>query len=246
MRKLASLSLGLVSAAALAFACSSDPAQGPAVDEPEDGGLVRDGSTFDSAVSPESGLGELRFSPASTYSGYDGQHTFKVPIAVYDYGADLTVSVVDPSTATVTPVKLKNPVNQDGLTDNGAYFMVTVLKAGTVNLKATTGGKSVTTKITVADYPATQWTTGQTRYNSGGSGDPPCTDCHVNGQAIDHSPASLASATDEAVGTVITTGISTAGFPIMADKGHKWTVTDEERAGLVAYLRGLEPRGFTP
>jgi hypothetical protein len=69
--------------------------------------------------------------------------------------------------------------------------------------------------------------------------------CHAGGNAIDHSPAAMASSTDEAIATVITTGISTAGFPIMGVQGdHRWTVSQAERDGLVTYLRGLPPRGF--
>ena len=57
-------------------------------------------------------------------------------------------------------------------------------------------------------------------------------------------PPASASASVHAA-EVITTGISTAGFPIKEmSKGHRWEVSDEERDGLVTYLRGLEPRGF--
>jgi mono/diheme cytochrome c family protein len=123
---------------------------------------------------------------------------------------------------------------------------VTVKKAGTIKLTAKSNGKSAESTITVAQYSTSRWTAGETRYKNGSGGDPPCTDCHVNGKAIDHSPAALATATDEKIAVVITTGISTSGFPIKIDNqpGHKWNVTDEERDGLVTYLRSLEPRGF--
>jgi hypothetical protein len=55
----------------------------------------------------------------------------------------------------------------------------------------------------------------------------------------------MASVTDDKLGTVITTGLSTAGFPIKEPtKNHRWAVSTDERSGLVTYLRGLEPRGF--
>ncbi|HSO32423.1 MAG TPA: hypothetical protein VLT33_07905, partial [Labilithrix sp.] len=60
------------------LACSSTPAQPLDTGEEEtDAGLQRDGSVYDSAVSPESGLGELLFRPDRLYTGTDGTHTFK-------------------------------------------------------------------------------------------------------------------------------------------------------------------------
>ena len=210
------------------------------------GSFVRDGSTYDSAPSADSGLGELRFQPSQSFSGYDGAHTFTVPVAVYDFGADLRVTADDPSAATIKPAKLVNPVNQDGVTDNGQYFLVTVQRAGTITLTATSEGRSATTKITVVSYTPDRWQAGQTRYvNGGAGGDPPCTSCHVSGQAIDHSPAALATSDDPKVAAVITTGISPAGFPIQGVQGgHRWSVTPSELDGLVTYLRALDPRGF--
>lgn len=207
---------------------------------------TRDGSTYDSAPTPDSGLGLLRFQPAQSYSGWDGTHAFQVPVAVYDGASDLQVSADDPSSVTITPAALKNPVNADGVTDNGKYFLVAVKKAGTITLTARSGGKSATTKIVVASYDASRYAAGEARYTQSGTGSSqPCTNCHVNGQAIDHSPAALATADDEKVGATITTGISPFGFPIQGvEGGHKWDVTDQERDGLVTYLRALSPRGF--
>jgi hypothetical protein len=224
------------------FACSSTTTS--YVDEPEEQPAADGG--FDSQPSAESGLGVLTFMPESSFSGFDGTHTFTVPIAIYDSGDDLKVTSSDPAAADIVPKKLTNPVREDGTTDNGKYFFVTVKKAGAITLKATSNGKTVESKITVAEYASGRWEAGETRYKNGGSGDPACTDCHVNGSAIDHSPAALATATDEKIAVVITTGISTGGFPIKIDNqpGHKWTVSDPERDGLVTYLRGLQPKGF--
>lgn len=224
------------------FACSSTKTS--YVDEPDD--PLTDGG-FNSQPRPDSGLGILSFMPDDSFSGFDGEHTFKVPVAVYDSSDDLVVTASDPSAAEIVPKKLVNPERNDGTFDNGKYFFVTVKRPGTITLKATSNGRSVESKIEVADYAAGRWQTGETRYKTAGAnGDPPCTQCHVNGNAIDHSPAALATATDEKVGIVITTGISTAGFLIKIDNkpGHKWEVSDAERDGLVTYLRSLEPKGF--
>lgn len=214
------------------------------VDEPDPAASGDAG--FDSAPSPDSGLGILTFRPARSYSGFDGTHTFTVPVAVYDSASDLTVTADDPSAVDIAPKTLTNPVKSDGTTDNGKYFFVTVKKAGTITLTASSQGRSAQSTLTVTSYTPDRWSTGEARYKTGEAGDPPCTDCHVNGQAIDHSPAALATSDDTKVGVVITTGISTAGFPIMIDgkPGHRWHVTDAEKAGLITYLRALAPRGF--
>lgn len=232
-----------MAACAGAVACSSEP-EATYIDEPVPGEPQDAG--FDSTPSPDSGLGVLTFRPDRSYSGFDGTHTFIVPVAVYDSASDLEVTADDPSAVDIVPKTLAKPVRDDGTVDNGKYFFVTVKKAGTITLTATSQGKTAESVLTVTQYPGDRWTAGETRYKGGGSGDPPCTDCHVNGQAIDHSPAALATATDEKIGAVITTGISTAGFPIMINDqpGHRWKVTDAERAGLVTYLRAIEPRGF--
>ena len=242
----------VVCAALVLAGCSGGPpATGPNDDEIPGAGprtgeeRAKDGG-FDSTPSPESGLGVLSFSPEEAYSGHDGVHAFEVPIAVYDAAGDLKVTPDDPSAVTITPVKLAKPLREDGTYDNGTYFMVSLRKAGTVTLVAESQGKTAQAKITATSYTPAQWTAGETRYTTeGGNGDAPCTQCHAGSSGIDHSPASMASATDEALAAVITTGISTAGFPIQEPtKNHRWTVTDDERAALVTYLRGLSPRGF--
>jgi hypothetical protein len=232
-----------VAAYAGVFACSTTKVS--YIDEPEQQGPTDAG--FDSNPPADSGLGLLTFMPETAFSGYDGQHTFIVPVAVYDSGDDLKVTASDPSTVDIVTKQLSKPVRSDGTTDNGKYFFVTVKKPGTVKLTAASQGKTAEATITVTQYDASRWTAGETRYkNGGGPGQPPCTDCHVNGEAIDHSPAALATASDEKIAVVITQGISTSGFPIKinSEPGHTWKVTDEERDGLVTYLRSLEPKGF--
>ena len=62
---------------------------------------------------------------------------------------------------------------------------------------------------------------------------------------VDHSPASLASVSDEDVAVIISTGILN-GQPIMIPGGvkHQWTTTPTEMDGLVTFLRALPPKGF--
>lgn len=181
----------------------------------------------------------LRFRPAAIYSGFDGVHTYKAPVAIYDASDDLQLTISD-SGATIAPVKL----SATDTLDSGRYFMLTTTKAGDFTLTATSKGSSVTAKVKVTAYTTERWTRGEQRY---GGGDPPCTQCHST-DGIDHSPAALAGISDAAVGLVVTEGIAPNGFPISVNhpSNHKWAVSEEERDGLVTFLRTLEPRGFAP
>ncbi len=201
----------------------------------------RDGSVYDSTPSPTSGLGVLRFMPEALYSGSDGTHTFKVPVAVYDAASDLSVTASSPSVSLVK-TRLKAPA-VDGMIDNGQYFMVSVTAPGSYELTATSKGHTAKVPLVVTEYSVNRWAAGESRYLSGSGTSPPCTQCHSGGAAIDHSPAALASLTDGAIATIITTGVKNR-TPISAEGGHRWKVTTEEREGLVTYLRALEPRGF--
>lgn len=251
MKHVAWLGLSFAVAVGALAACSSSSGSGGDGSSSGDtgkgdaSGFERDGSTYDSTPSPDSGLGELLFRPDMVYSGVDGTHTFKLPVAVYDGASDLTVTASDPSALTIEKTALANPVLPDGTTDNGAYFMLTAKKAGTFTLTASSQGRSTTATVTIVQYAPTRWAAGEARYTTANGSDPPCTDCHVNGQAIDHSPATMASADDEKLAAAFTTGIKPNGTPITGvTGGHRWTVTNDERDGLVTYLRAIDPKGF--
>lgn len=233
-------------------ACSSAPlassSRGDRGDD--DAVLERDGSVFDSAPQPDSGLGTLRFMPSNAFSGFDGEHTFQVPIAVYDASDDLEVEPVDPTAATIAPAELAAPSGAD----SGKYFLVTVKKAGPIALTAVSAGRRAEAVIHATAYEAGRWAAGQARYASAGiDGDPPCTRCHVEGRAIDHSPAAMASVEDAEIGLAITSGMKPGPSPITGvacgdcsepGKKHRWQVSEKEKRGLVTYLRSLQPRGF--
>ena len=244
--------LGFVACSSAVTPAQDDGSSGSSSSSNKDASaFVRDGSVYDSTPSPEAGLGELLFRPNKVFSGTDGSHTFKVPLAVYDSDSDLVVTADDPSGITLAKTTLKNPVSPDGVTDNGKYFMLTALKAGTYTLTATSKGRSTTATVTVTDYASNRWADGDARYNNGVTtmtADRACRNCHVQGLAIDHSPAALATATDQDIGTIITTGVKPGPniikIPNEPGTQHKWTVTDAERDGLVTYLRALDPRGF--
>jgi hypothetical protein len=216
------------------------------VDVPIDGGSADAvDAGFDSSVSGDSGLGILAFRPNVVYSGYDGTHTFQVPLAVYDAADDLTVTASDPTLADITPKKLVDP-NKNGVADNGKYYWITVKGSGTITLTAKSGSATATATVNIVTYDPGRWAVGQGRYTTAEGTSPPCTQCHGGAGGIDHSPAALATATDEKIAATITTGIDPFGtvIKINGQPGHHWQVTDDEKSGLVTYLRALEPRGF--
>jgi hypothetical protein len=182
---------------------------------------------------------DLSVIPAVAYSGFDGQHVFRAPFAVYGAPADAQLVASDPSKVKIERTKLANPQG-----DVGSYFMVTTLAAGEVKLSVTSGGKSASANLAITSYPSTRFKTGETRYLQGGTTDPACTKCHAGQSGIDHSPAALASAADGDVARIVRTGLTVSGRPIQTEKEHQWTVTDAELDGLVTYLRALDPRGF--
>ncbi len=260
MQKVAFFGSACAFAVSALLACSSstvmpglqdDGTSGASTADKDASTFVRDGSVYDSMVSPESGLGTLLFRPDKVFSGTDGTHAFKVPLAVYDSDADLTVTASDPTGLALATTTLKNPVSPDGITDNGKYFMITARKAGTYTLTATSKGRSTTATVTVTDYAANRWSDGDARYNNGittMTPDRACRSCHVDGLAIDHSPAALGTASDQDIATIITSGVKPGPniikIPNEPGTPHKWTVTATERDGLVTYLRALDPRGF--
>ena len=233
-----------------AAACSggASPTQQPA---------AKGGSTGQTATGSQSGSGsstdpnaqppvdapdvELQVMPFASYSGYDGQHTFKVPVAIYGAASDVTLASSDPSAVKITKVKLTTPGN-----DQGTWFFAETQKAGTITLTATSKGKTADTTLTVKSYDPAAYETGKARYMNGSDDgkDPSCTKCHdAQSGGIDHSPAAMASDQDPDVKAIITTGIVNE-HPITSVV-HKWSATDTELAGLVIYLRSLEPNGFT-
>jgi mono/diheme cytochrome c family protein len=184
---------------------------------------------------------ELLVEPALSYSGFDGTHTFLAPIAVYQYDPkDLSVSVSDPSLVDVIPATF-DMAGQD----NGRYFLLKTKKAGDATITINSRGKSVTSTIKVLSYTTAQYATGETRYRGAGvNGEPACASCHQAAGGADHSPTALSSSTDQVLRVTIRSGIKGGNTPTRVP--HKWTVTDTELAGLVAFLRGLPARGYTP
>lgn len=198
------------------------------------------------ASKPSTAIGDLTFRPSEMYSGFDGTNTYQVPFAVYDYGDDVEVTASPASAVTFEPKTLLKPIGPNG-EDKGKYYFATTKAAGDVTLTVKSNGKTASGILHIAAYQPSAWTAGQKRYETAADADnPACATCHEGAQGIDHSPAALATVDDPGVSTVFTTGISPGGFQIKiaGQPGHRWKVTDDEKAGLIVYLRGLTPKGF--
>lgn len=236
------LSSACASAGLLASAmagCSSEPEYEYYY---EDGGGSANGDAASDAGSgsdTSNSTPDLQFLPAAVYSGFDGTHPFKAPIAVYGGGDDVVVTAADPSVCDIEPTALLDPGS-----DRGKWFMLTMKKAGATQLTTTSGGKSATVLLTVTEYAPGRYAVGESRYTNAAGAEPACLQCHGGQAGIDHSPAALASAQDAQIEAVITTGIKVAGNPIQSTPEHTWTPTSAQLDGLVTYLRALPPRNF--
>ncbi len=169
------------------FACSST--ETTFVDEPDEAKARRTRASTPKP-SAESGLGVLTFMPETSLFGLRRHaHAFIVPVARLRLRATISQVTADnpPLRSTSLPKTLTNPVHVDGTTDSGKYY----LRHGEEGGHGSSSPRSRTEERRVHDHgravlAASRWTAGETRYKNGGGGDPPCTDCHVNGKAIDH------------------------------------------------------------
>ncbi|GEM_PF-1230259 len=190
--------------------------------------------------------------PFEIHTGYtDGTQVFKVPLET-DLTGNLTWTVADPSIAEVTPVdppadyieaKKEFPDEVPDL----QFAMLTTKKPGTTTVKVSNGSKTAQSELFVRAYTAADYNVGQTRYKTGGTGNrQPCAGCHEKPDGWDHSPYWLAIVPDdEVLGAIIEGEYRWEDEKYVLNNGnHKWNLTEEEKTGILAYLRGLPPRGF--
>lgn len=196
---------------------------------------------------------EIKFPTA--YSAFDGKHTFKLPAAV-DGVKGVRWSASDPSMVDLEP------------SANGSTVMITMKKAGEVDIIAKSGALTGRSHLTINEYSPDAWDDGNDRYNNGivwernkdGSrggknATLACSNCHGktdgNGD-IEHTPMQTGGYSAQDLITIFTKGQKPAGVAqrIMPaerwNKLHQWQMTDSERDGLVVYLRSLTPKSQGP
>lgn len=179
--------------------------------------------------------------PPELYAGYDGTNTYSIPLQIFKNEGPVTVTVDDMSLVSV--VKM-----------NGDNTQITykAMKDGQTMVHATAGGKTVSAPLTIYKYTTEQNAAGKKRYTAGPDKDnPACQECHGAGKGPDHTPSEIDADPDEDVINTYLTGKDPEGRPVGEEytqllKGYKhmWKITDEEKTGLVAYLRSLPPTGY--
>lgn len=242
----------------------------------DDGGDDDDATT--EMTSPAGGGGtpsvknDIGMTPEVSYSGFDGEHTFKVPLKVRVKPA--TDWKCEPAEAC-----------QIEPTDDGA--MVTIRKSGDIKVTAKSGDKNGVAKISVTQYTPDEWATGQARYNNmvaalrgpdGAVIDPSmaapgagggqvmvggimvdknaaCSNCHgdtARPLRIRHTPTQIAKFSDDQLVDIFTMAKKPEGATVRIVPAdvyklfHTWELKESERRGLVAFLRSLEPKDMEP
>lgn len=203
--------------------------------------------------------GTITIKPSKVYTAFDGTHEFAVPVVSGVSGA--TWSASDPSAVTIEP------------TAEGALIKVKKGGVPKVTVTAKAGTGSGTVEVFITQGTAAQWEFGKTRYTNGVaalrlndagrpifmSGSIPidsnasCNNCHGASAAfvgVEHTPQQLGGFTDEEVVTIFTMAKKPEGAPMVSgipvniwQMFHKWTMTEEEKSGILLYLRSLAPKG---
>jgi hypothetical protein len=196
------------------------------------------------------GMKDFLFPPVIFTGFTDGTQVFKVPVWT-DIEGNVTWSAADPSIVDIVPVN--PPADYDPELDKKEglpplqFAMITTKKAGKTTVSVSGNGKTATSEVLVRAFTSAEYTLGQTRYKTGGTGDrQPCAGCHEKADGWDHSPTWVSIVPDEEILGAIQTGEYRFEDEVWTlNKGnHKWNLTEEEKPGILAYLRSLPPAGF--
>jgi hypothetical protein len=219
------------------------------------GGTGGSGSVETGASCAKSQI-EILFAPM--YSAFDGVHRFQVPATVNSIDPSaITWSISDPTIAALQ-------ANPDGV-------MLTIQAVGKATVVARAGSLCGTSQLTVTAATADHWTVGSARYTSGdvltigmpgmgmmGTGatrDVACTSCHGDTattgpfKTVSHTPMQTGGFSDEQLIQIFTMGMLPEGAyfddTIVSrqqwSQFHRWTMTTDQAAAMVVYLRSLTP-----
>lgn len=171
------------------------------------------------------------------FTGGSGE-TFKVRVQSSMTGA-VTWTAADPSVVDIVTYA-------DHGTGGYVAAMVTTKKAGTTKIFATKGTMKAEATVHVKAYTSASLAIGRTRYEKGETGARrPCGSCHGGEEGnVAHSlNPSFITRDDRAILTAIQTGTyaSDGTSDLLNEGNHKWNLTDAEKSGIVAYLRGIAP-----
>lgn len=192
--------------------------------------------------------------PSVAHSGHNAQGSFRVLFATS--APNPQWSVADSSIATIAPASAPKGAEK-GVRDL-SYALATMTKPGETTVNVRSGETTLTSKLVVKAYSDADVAAGKARYETGpADGDRrPCASCHAKPDGVDHSPLKMAGFDDDVILGVIQNATyppSTTGRAVASDyapkgplefKEHKWNLTDQEKAGVLAHLRSLPLGGL--
>ena len=194
------------------------------------------------------GGGTLKVVFSQLYTAHDGTRTFKVPVMVPSiFGVKWSVS--SPSVAEIEAY-------EDDPMALGSEAMVIAKSPGTVTITASAGGLTGQASLVITGATTALWELGRARYQEGRKirNDIPdataaCSNCHgMGGVDVEHTPAQIGGYSDEQVVGIFTMGVKPPGVQNRIvpfeqwSPVHRWQMTDEEKQGILVYLRSLEPQ----
>lgn len=198
---------------------------------------------------------KIVFSPM--YSGYDGgEHNFKVPAIV------VGIEGVHWSASDVSMVDMEEDPVTGGV-------MISTRKAGMVKIiaRSSDGELSGSSDLTITEYDPQVCASGESRYNNSinidagmmnlpGIGEVPenasCANCHGEGAMfldVQHTPEQTGGYSDMDLINIFTKGYKPNGSimhtmipPQIYQQFHTWEASEEEKKGLVCWLRQFDPK----
>lgn len=205
----------------------------------------------------------------TSYTAYDGEHTYQVPFYVLDTEFELSDWSAIPSDAVT--------IEENPDTELGGVLVTIVRPVEEITIAVHSGELGGSAPIHVTIGTPEEWEMGEARYNNGVEytipdfdfaalldpnfmppeppGDLACNNCHTTGAKyfeIQHTPNQAAYYSDEDLVTILTEGKKPEGAPyrILPEnlehlyvQFHTWESSEEERKGLIMYLRSLTPEG---
>lgn len=178
------------------------------------------------------------------YTGYDGENSYVAPIAFFADTAP-KVTIEDPSVAELKgQIKITKAIVKDlpdALDGKVQLLLLRSTGAGETKVTAKAGDIAQTATLRVTKYTPEDVVIGEKRYEKGA---PACVSCHASKSV--HNPSVLVDLADETILGIAVNGKSikkisteTGKVETLQPNGgrHTWNVTDEERVGLMAYLR---------
>jgi hypothetical protein len=200
---------------------------------------------------------DIFFSPA--YSSFDGVHTFQVPMTVKGYSAiewetenkDLVdLEKINPNTVMITTRKAGTAriIARAGSLSGSTMLHITESTDADWNL-----GKERYTNAAVLmiDRQMAMMQAMQGGMMITIPDDLSCKNCHGSGAmalSVEHTPQQTGGYSDEELVNIFTKGAKPptagwkSGIPMQLYMSlHTWSATEEEKRGLVAYIRSLTP-----